>query len=256
MARVLGCGIAVAGLLSLMTGPAAAQPQTEEEAPKPFIYATYLICDTFEQWKADAIVAHVFAPAYDAVMADGAIGGWGWMAHHTGGQWRRLLYYTAPTIEALLAVGDKVDAKVEEREQGRAADELGGVCPAHEDYIWRVRAGSPVEGRGEAGFSVYFICDEAREDRADELFEQTLAPVYDKQLSGGGLTNWGWLEHWVGGKYRRVLTLTGKDHPSLMKARDAAIEELLAKQEAAMEEFTGICNSHADYLWDVETAKP
>jgi len=37
------------------------------------------------------------------------VSAWGWLAHHTGGKWRRGLYRTAPTIDGLLDSGDAWD---------------------------------------------------------------------------------------------------------------------------------------------------
>lgn len=251
--------IAVAlALLALALVPLAAWAQ--EEAPRPFVYATYHVCNLADQWLADAIAKHVYEPAYEAARSDGALAAWGWLAHHTGGRWRRVIYHVAPTMEALLAAPDAIDAKIG-ADGERAAQEIGRLCPAHDDYIWRFVAGhggaaEMISERGEAGFSVYYICDEAREERADELVKTTLAPVWESHVGSGKLLSWSWLEHWVGGEYRRLLTLSAADQPTLLKARDAAIGELVEQHEAAMEEFGSICNSHQDYMWEIQMEHP
>ena len=256
MNRRLVAGLA---LLTLVSTPVLAQAP-KPEPPRPFVYSTYHVCNLADQWLADAIAKQVYAPAYEAALAEGKVSAWGWLAHHTGGRWRRAIYYVAPTMEALLDLPDFIDQKIGDDGE-RAQQEIGRICPAHDDYIWRFVAGhggaeQMVRQRGEAGFSVYYICDEAKEERADELVKTTLAPVWESHVKEGGLLSWGWLEHWVGGEYRRLLSLTAADHKSLLKARDAAIGELIEKHEAAMEEFGAICNSHQDYMWEIQLEKP
>jgi hypothetical protein len=34
-----------------------------------------------------------YLPAFEAAVADGTITSFGWLAHHTGGKWRRVLYH-------------------------------------------------------------------------------------------------------------------------------------------------------------------
>ncbi|NQV87262.1 MAG: hypothetical protein HQ492_09325 [Woeseiaceae bacterium] len=68
--------------------------------------------------------------------------------------------------------------------------------------------------------------------------------VADKKL-----TSWGYLEHIVGGALRRVATMTASDMGSLMAAR-AELNQALADNPLT-DTFTGICNSHSDYMWNV-----
>jgi hypothetical protein len=95
----------------LFGGSAFAQDKPAER----FTYATYHVCDVTQQERADEIFAQVQKPIYDAAVADGTIKSWGWMAHHTGGKWRRSLYYGSDSVQGLLdaqkKIGDQVDAK-------------------------------------------------------------------------------------------------------------------------------------------------
>jgi hypothetical protein len=75
-------------------------------------------------------------------------------------------------------------------------------------------------------------------------------------VKAGKLTSWGWQSHWVGGKYRRLQTMTGSDHKSLLKARGELIEEMYAEDSKAGEEFTDICGSHSDYMWNIQIETP
>lgn len=242
--------------LALACCVSVAAAQEEPAPPKQFVYGTYFVCDMNEQWRVDEIYASVIAPVYDAAVQDGTITAWGWLAHHTGGQWRRVAYVMAPTLEGLLDAQAALVAGVEKK-NANAQREIGRICGAHEDYIWRQVVGtSTEEGRGKAGFSVYFDCDMTREDRADEIVETVLAPIYERYVEEGHLTSWGWLSHVVGGTWRRLATMTGKDHKAVLAARAKILEEIGEKQKAAGEEFSAICGSHADYMWNIELETP
>ncbi len=244
--------ITLVGLAALTSG---AMAQEEAKAPTMFTYATYFYCDVNGQDSVDEIVESKNKPVYDQMVKEGLINSWGWLAHHTGGKWRRLQYYQAPSIEALL------DAQEEMNKRFDAMDDDGGiafgkVCNAHDDYIWEVEGGSSGKGRGEAGFSVYYKCDESREERADEIWAKDFAPILDKYVAAGKLASWSWQSHWVGGSYRRLQSMTASNHKALMKARGELIEEMYANDSKPGEEFTGICGSHSDYMWDIQLETP
>jgi hypothetical protein len=244
-------------LLAVALGAIALIPIAfAQDEEGPYVYVTYFVCDVEKQWLADLLVETYDAQAFNGAMEDQSISGWGWLAHHTGGQWRRVSYYIAPTLDALLDAQQAVDAR---RQALDAPPEIvsafGEACPAHDDYIWQLITGSQgdemARERGDAALSVYHVCNMAEEDRADELVESTFAPLYDAQVKKGNLDTWGWMQHVAGGKYRRLETLTGKDHKSILKARGEIIEQMIDKHEAAGDEFTSICGSHSDYLWDI-----
>jgi hypothetical protein len=226
--------------------------QEVEKAPDQYIYATYFYCDTARQEQADELIKKYSAPIYDAAVADGTIQAWGWMSHHTGGKWRRLQYHASDSIEGLLAsqekLGEQLDAAA-----GDGNDAFSEICNAHDDYIWKAIVGNALSvERGPAGLSVYEVCDSARETRADEIVKTVFAPVLNKAVADGKLTSWGWNEHILGGEYRRLQTMTGKDFASLLKARGEIIETIFGDGEnAEANEYSSICNSHADYLWEI-----
>ena len=206
----------------LLCLPAVAGAQ--DEKPSTFVYATYFECDTSRQKIVDEIVKNVWAPAYDAAVEAGTISQWGWLTHHTGGKWRRLLYYAAPGLEALMDAPGAIDL-----DSPGAGQVFGEVCNTHEDYIWQVGVGSRGAGlvpqeRGKVGSSVYFYCKMSKEERADEIVEEYLAPIYNQAVENGSITSWGWLEHYFGGKWRRVATMTATDTKALFAARNAISE--------------------------------
>ncbi|NJO13142.1 MAG: hypothetical protein HC872_06400 [Gammaproteobacteria bacterium] len=117
--------------------------QEKEKSPDSYTYATYLNCDFTLQDRADEITRTLNKPIYDAAVVSGTITSWGWLAHHTGGEWRRVQYHTAPTLDALLAsqkqLGDQVEAK-----DKKLNTEASKICNTHEDYIWRRAPATPV----------------------------------------------------------------------------------------------------------------
>ena len=251
----------VLALPFILAAPASVIAQEEDEGPSSYIYATYHYCNTGGQERADEVWKTTSMPAMDKLLADGKITAYGWLSHHTGGQWRRVSYYAAPTLDALLDAGEASNQAYEAADpDGKLFAEFSAACPNHDDYIWASSSGvgsGDVE-RGPAGFSVYFVCNENRESRADEIVKNNFGPIYDKHVADGKIASWGWSEHWVGGKYRRLLTMTGADHKSLLNARNALIEELFSGEgmEEIGSEFTDICGSHSDYMWDIVHEKP
>ena len=246
---LIGAIVLQAGAYLAVAGAAQAQDKPKES----FTYATYYVCDVTKQERADEIFKELDKPFYDAAVADGSITAYGYNAHQTGGRWRRVQYSMAPTIQALLdaqkKIGDQSEAK-----NATLGEEFGKICNSHDDYIWRRAAGSVGSvAPGGASFSTYYVCD-AREVQADALVEQVFAPVYDKMVADGKLKSWGWLEHIVGGQFRRLATMSATDMKSLMAAR-ADINTALTDNPLG-DTFTEICDSHADYMWEVRFSNP
>ena len=108
--------------------------------------------------------------------------------------------------------------------------------------------------RGSAAFSTYYVCDSRREKQADALVKQVFAPIYDKLIADGKLKSWGWLEHIVGGEYRRLATMSGADMKTVLEAR-ASVNQALMDNPLG-DTFTDICGSHTDYMWEIKYSKP
>lgn len=243
---------AVAAVL-LLLGTSGGQVASAQ-APESFTYATYFYCDVALQDRADEIVEQLDKPAFDAAVAGGSVTGWGWLKHHTGGKWRRVQYYSAPSIDALLDAQKKVNDQTDATAKGKAlGKEFGNACKSHDDYIWHSVAGNG-GARGPAGFSVYYVCDSSRESQADALVKRVFAPMYDKMVAEGKLVSWGWMEHVVGGEYRRLATLTAKDMTTLVAARSAIVAAM--EDDPLADTLNDICGSHADYMWETKFAKP
>jgi hypothetical protein len=249
--------IGISILALALTAPVSLAAQDNKEMTDTYVYSTYFYCDTSTQEKADEMVAKNTYPIYDAAVADGTIKGWGWMAHHTGGQWRRIQYHTSDSIAGLLAAQETVATRMDEA-SGGADDGFSAICNAHDDYIWKSEAGSgATSSRGKASMSVYMVCDFSTEERADEIVKTVFAPVYDKAVADGKINSWGWLSHVLGGEYRRLSTMSADNYGDLIAAREEILETIYGDGENAVaNEFSGICGSHTDYLWDIEHAKP
>ncbi|GMR17303.1 MAG: hypothetical protein BMS9Abin32_378 [Gammaproteobacteria bacterium] len=232
-------------LLLAITGVA----QAADEPAESYVYGTYFDCDVTQQERADEIFMALDQPIYAAAVADGSITGYGLYAHQTGGKWRRLTFSTAPTMQALLNAQKKIGDQAEAKNK-KLGDEFGKICNSHDDYIWRSVAGNAgTAAPGSAAFSTYFVCD-SREVQADAIVTQVFAPVYDKMVADGKLTSWGYLEHIVGGRFRRLATMTAPDVDSLMAARGEINQALT--DNALGDTFTEICDSHDDYMWEVK----
>lgn len=240
--------IKATGLAACLCLSVAAIAQDDES----YIYVTYMNCEVAEEDKVDQIVEEVEKPVYDAAVADGTMTGWGWLAHHTGGNWRRVRYHSGGSIEQLLTGLDVVSERLDEE-----SEEIGEICESHDDYIWRSVTGSGGDvlavQRGKVGLSTYHVCD-TREAAADEIVKKIFAPVYDEHIGEGKLTSWGWAEHIVGGKYRRLGTMTAEDWPSLLAARESILEAGQDSEIAGL--FAEICYSHADYMWEIRHENP
>lgn len=247
MKKMISAGVLCLACLPLITA-------AQEEEKQNYVYATYMYCDTTRQEEADKIVETVDKPVMEALVADGTITGWGWLAHHTGGKWRRIRYHTAGSMGELLGALDKIGEAMEKAAGND--DTLGKICSQHDDYIWRSVAGS--EGaaldtsRGKAGLSMYHECVMSKEDRADEIVKTVFAPIYNAHVGEGKLASWGWSEHIVGGKYRRLGTMTADDWPTLLKVREAIFKDMDALDSPLADEFSEICGSHSDYLWEIQ----
>jgi hypothetical protein len=156
-------------------------------------------------------------------------------------------------MEALLsaydAMGDDDEDAADEEDVGPG---FGGVCPRHEDYIWQIDNGSTDGQRGAAGFSVYFVCDINREERAGEIVDEHVAPILNGFVEDGTLSSWGWSTHVVGGRFRALQTMTAPDMQSLMAGRAKVIDAVYAEGSEAGEEFSAICGPHVDYMWNIQ----
>ena len=230
------------------TLPAAAQAPAQEN--QVYISATYFHCNSATIAKADDAVAKLFKGELDKMVTDGTVTSWGWLGKDTGGEWARAGYFTGSSLKAVLDAGDKLGTTSggQAQAQVKAFEE---ACSSGEDYVWRVLAGNDAHGRrGKVSFSTYFVCDQSRETQADALVKHVIGPKYDKLVADGKLTTWAWAEHIIGGKYRRLATMTAESRDALIAAREGLVAA--AEHDPVEEAMTSICGSHQDFIWNVK----
>lgn len=246
--------LALAVGLSAITLSCVAQ---EDEAPTVYVYSTYFYCGGGPLSRVDELTAET-ASVMDGLVEDGTINGWGWYAHHTGGGWQRLAYHTASSLQGVIDGGDAIQAALQaasDDDDDDADDDqmsFGQICYRHDDYVWQGVTGSaPNDREAKAGFSTYHVCDFATEDQADEIVKEKIAPVLNKLVEDGKLVSWAWFTHNIGGRYRKLETMTATDHKSLLAARDELIETIYGEGNTAGVDLAKICGSHTDYMWDI-----
>lgn len=220
----------------------------EEDGPLAYTYATYFDC-TGDMSGVDQMMADD-ADRMNDLVDDGVITNWGWLAHHTGGNWDRLAYFQAETLEALMDAYDAVNDGPDDDDED--APSFSDTCWGHEDYIWQVDSGANSDERGSVGFSVYFDCDITREGDAGDIVDEHFAPILNQFVEDGKLASWGWHSHVVGGHVRALQTMTADDVNSLVAARGEAIEAMYDDNSLAGAEFAKICGKHEDYIWNIQ----
>ena len=227
----------------------------EDKPAEVYVYSTYHYCDFSKQERADEIFDQSQRLASEAAVKDGTISSYGWLAHQTGGQWRRADYFTAGSVQALLDAQKKMnpegDDEIQEAHGGIRGDlqhsrrlhlATGGRQYRHHRSgygrildLLRLRPGARVPGRRDSS--------SRRSGRSSTSW-----------LTDGKLKTWGWNEHIVGGEFRRLATLSATDMKALMEARGALVEALDSNPAGDM--LTEICPSHADYMWEIKSQAP
>jgi hypothetical protein len=242
-------------LLMLVAVPSTVIAQ-DDQGPIGYSYVTYYVCDVATQGNMDNIVEANEKPVFDKRVEDGDLIAWGYLSHFTGGRWRRAQYHVSATMADALDNQARVfkDIYADNREGGQARSE---ACAAHDDYLWAVEAGSPPgTERGDVSLSVYFVCDVADQERADEIFAAVYAPKLDEFRSDGQIASWSWQSHVLGGEYRRLQTVTGDNYAAVTAARIETIRHVNGKHPELGREFSKICDEHTDYLWDIVHEAP
>jgi hypothetical protein len=226
------------------------------EVPKTaMVFATYYRCTEATEDRADAIFKDVMAPLWKKEADGGRIGAYGWSKHWAGGDWRRLEYIIGTDLDKMIDARDATINKLM-AEHPKELAEFSSICSGHDDYLWASGASSQApevlaRERGAVGLSTYFQCD-AHEDEADAIVKSAVAPVLNQHVQEGKITSWNWLQHRIGGKYRRAIVVDGPDHKSMVKYWGVLGQALDAAQPRLWERFGEICYSHTDYVWDLK----
>jgi hypothetical protein len=242
---------AVAFAVGLVASAASAQ-----EAKTTYVLATYYRCNQATENRADAIYKETVAPLVQKQIDAGNLVASGWGRHWFGGEWRRLEYVMGTDLDKIVDARQAVITELMGT-QKKAGDEFDAICPSHDDYIWASVASSQAPSaagreRAKTSFSTYYVCD-SREKEADAIVKTVFAPVMNTQVKDGKISSWNWLEHFAGGKYRRLLVIDGADHKSLLGYWSMVDKSLADAQPELAQRFTEICDSHTGYIWDLGT---
>ncbi len=224
--------IAVAAIMAACVFVCAGSALAQDES---YIFGEYYVCDMNREAFADTLVEHVLGPIYQRHVDSGELTAWGWLAHHAGGRWRRLLYTTGNNLDTMLAARDKIieEQQAEVADEGR---EFVSICGSHDDLVWSHAAGPPatemLANAGPVSYSTYYVCDVTKQERADEIVQQLFTPAINSLMGGSGpLSGWGWYAHVIGGRYRRLMTHSGMSHASLFDAGNQDNELAAALRE-------------------------
>lgn len=241
------CSVAGLALLAASAGWA-------QDAPKTFIMGTYYRCVQGDAARADTIYKDHVVPFLKAEQAAGNIAAYGWAKHWEGGDWRRLEYVTGTDLDKMVDSRAALIKMVQAPEHAKAMDDFERVCASHDDYIWSSKASSQAPGavakaRSPFAISTYYECS-SDEDEADAIVKTAFAPILNQHVKDGKIASWNWLEHMVGGKYRRALVFDAANPKATLKYWGALWEELDKTQPAFTRRFGAICSSHADYIWE------
>jgi len=99
-------------------------------------------------------------------------------------------------------------------------------------------------------YATYFLCSPGRESRADEIIRSNYKPHYDQAVEQGQIAAWTWLQHYIGGKWRRVLVVVTNDIDAALESSGALGEIISDTSPEAGRAFSEICDSHDDYIWE------
>ncbi len=237
----------------LLAGLVLAPAATAQES-RTIAFAAYFRCDQSQEARADTIFRQVIAPIWQKHVTAGRLTTFGWGRHWAGGDWRRIGYMVGTDLNAII---DARAAYIEEvrRDHAAAVREFNRICPSHDDYIWYQVASSQApqqlaQNRPAVGMTSYMVCD-SREGEADEIIQTAFAPILNRHVQAGDINSWSWLEHNVGGKYRRALVLDAANYKAMLGYWNKLWEDIEAKQPELLREFSSICHSHTDYIWDL-----
>ena len=240
----------IRALVLTATASMVATAGTAQQAPPPFIMATYYRCDYVRQTRADTLYRQVIGPALDRQIKAGNLTAWGFSSHRIGGAWRRLESWTAPSLEKLIAAQDAYQADIE-KTNPKAAAEFDAICGSHDDYIWNRDLGSapnPSAPGPAFSYSRYYGCSD--EATADMVMETVYVEIMNKHVAAGHIRGWGWLSHNLGGTIRRVLNWSGPDLMAVLNAEVMISTDM--GTHAMWGSFNQGCNTHSDYVWQSE----
>ena len=114
------------------------QAQNASSTSMPFTTAYYM-CQQSRESEADEAFRNVWAPILDDLVREGHLTGWNWLAHDTGGFFRRAMSFFGSDHTSIMAARDELVSRLAGNE---AASAVGSACGSHSDYAWTPVTGS------------------------------------------------------------------------------------------------------------------
>lgn len=226
-----------------------------QDNPTTVSMSTYYRCVQGDATRADTIFKEHTAPFLNAEKSAGRITSFGFAKHWSGGEWRRVFFMASNDPDKLLDSYMALIKTGESAEHAKANDEFDRICSSHDDYTWRMKAGSQSgtaapPARSPFVMGTYYVCS-ADEPEADYIVKSFIGPVLNQRVKDHKIDAWVWNEHLMGGKYRRQLVVDGASPKALLQHWASLQEELQKANPDLSHRFTQICDSHSDYIWEV-----
>lgn len=98
-------------------------------------------------------------------------------------------------------------------------------------------------------YATYFECTPDRESRADEIIASSYKPHYDQAVEQEQIVSWAWMQHYIGGKWRRMLVVVTDELETALETSGALGEIISDRTPEAGRAFSEICSTHDDYMW-------
>ena len=237
--------------IALAAGLFILAPNASAQDDPGLVFGIYYRCSQALETQADTVMERVVAPIVQKHVDAGHLTGALWLAHEQGGSWRRVWALTGTDMGQMMGARASITAELGESNADEMAEFLS-ACPGHDDYIWNgldLSTNNP-DVFGAASLSAYHMCERTRETRADEIFTELLAPLYQKHIDAGHLASYGYYGHRAGGVFRRLETMSGPDHTTLLEMQGAIYGEATEIDPIAFQEFYDICRTHTDYMWN------
>ncbi len=121
---------------------ASSNPEAIAQARPAAGMTTYYECSIADEARADEIFAGSLAPILNRHVGEGALHAWTWLAHDTGGEFRRALSIDAVDGPTLYTHRDAVIADVASQ-AAEAGAEWNQICDSHVDYQWDITISHP-----------------------------------------------------------------------------------------------------------------
>ena len=114
------------------------------------------------------------------------------------------------------------------------------------------------DDRTPQGYSyvTYYVCDMAKQGNMDNIVENNELAVFDKWVDDGKLLSWGYLAHYVGGRWRRAQYHVSATLEEALRNQRDILGETYADNRAGGQARAEACSSHDDYLWTMDQGSP